>query len=202
MASLRDGDPQAYEVLWARHVASARRVAAQLAPLQAEDLVSETFLAVYDQVLVQGKGPTSAFRPYLFAVMRNTAARWHREGTRVIYDPAADVAMMEDGWTSIESQYESALLLDAFHALPTRWQRVLWLAEVESVGRPAIAAELGIGPNAVSALYRRARSGLRVEWLRAQIPVELRDDPDHAAAALPAVIAKKDSAARRHIAAH
>lgn len=176
LAALRDGDDHAYEVLWVRHVAVARRVAARLAPTQPDDLVSEAFLTIFDQVRIAGKGPTEAFRPYLLAVVRNIAARWHREGTHLVLDPDLDPIVDADAARTMEDEYDAALVLEAFRALPERWQRVLWLTEVESTRRPVIAADLGLRPNAVSALHRRARRGLRVQWLQQQIPADLRGD--------------------------
>jgi DNA-directed RNA polymerase specialized sigma24 family protein len=49
----------------------------------------------------------------------------------------------------------------AFRGLPVRWQRVLWQLEVEGRRPRELAVELGMTPNAVSALGKRARAGLR-----------------------------------------
>ncbi|MGW8484556.1 sigma-70 family RNA polymerase sigma factor [Microbacterium sp. NPDC055903] len=198
---LRAGDLEAYEALWVRHVAAARRVAARIAPLQADDLVSEAFLTVFEQIHTQGKGPTSAFRAYLFAVIRNTGARWYREGSKVVNDPDVDDVFEDENLAGLEREYDGAVLLDAFRALPDRWQRVLWLTEIEDTGRAQIAAELGIRPNAVSALHRRARSGLRLQWLLRQVPAELRVD-GHVGGELPAVIVGGNAFERRQLAGH
>ncbi|GGR17171.1 sigma-70 family RNA polymerase sigma factor [Agromyces mediolanus] len=188
LAALRDGDDAAYEALWVRHVDAARRAARRIAPLHADDLVSEAFLAIYDQVRVRGGGPVSSFRAYLFTIMRNTAARWHRTDAQFVATPDVDDTVEESGLRSLEREYDGALLLSAFRSLPNRWQRVLWLTEIENARRAEVAAELGIRPNALSALHGRARQGLRVQWLHHQIPEELRDDTGHVAHALPALI--------------
>ncbi|GAB3601297.1 RNA polymerase sigma factor [Microbacterium tumbae] len=202
VSALRGGQDRAYELLWIRHVAAARRAARRLAPMQAEDLVSEAFLTIYEQIRTRGKGPTSAFRAYLFAVIRNIAARWHRENALLVNDPDADVVSEDENLRNLEREYDGAILLDAFRALPDRWQRVLWLSEIQDVSRPVIAAELGIRPNAVSALHRRARSGLRVQWLLHQVPADLRADPDHVAAALPETIVGGSVQGRLALASH
>ena len=62
---------------------------------------------------------------------------------------------------------------------------MLWLAEVADASRSDIARELRIRPNAVSALQRRARSGLKFQWLSRQIPVALREETSHVARLLP-----------------
>lgn len=194
LAQLRAGESDAYAELWRRHSRSALRVARRLNPDRAEDLVSESFLAVYHQVTVTGNGPETAFRPYLFATIRNTAIRWGREANLVESDPDVDEIDFEDGLSVLEDEARATEVLEAFEALPERWQRVLWLTEVEEAKRADIASEFGIKPNAVSALYRRARTGLREQWLLTQIPADLRDSPEHIARMLPGIIVKRTSA--------
>ncbi|WP_337006535.1 MULTISPECIES: sigma-70 family RNA polymerase sigma factor [unclassified Microbacterium] len=188
VVALREGDAAAYEQLWVRHVGAAALVARRWAPTQADDLVSEAFLTVYDQIRHQGKGPTSSFRGYLFAVIRNIAARWYREGSRLVYDPDADLVVEDEPLGALERADEYVMLLHAFQELPARWQRILWLTDVENADRPLIAGDLGIRPNAVSSLHRRARQGLRLHWLRQHVPADLREDPAHVAADLPHAI--------------
>lgn len=191
---LRDGDQTAYTELWRKHVAAALRLGRRLTPEHAEDLASESFLAVYQQVAVLKAGPESSFRAYLFTTMRNTAIRWQNERNRVV--SVAELELFEQledtDETSplelLEKESTSAELLAAMNELPERWQRVLWLSEVQSASRSEIASDLGIRPNAVSALYRRARNGLRMNWLSLQIPPELREDTRHVAHLLPRLV--------------
>jgi RNA polymerase sigma factor (sigma-70 family) len=190
---LRDGDQTAYVALWTRHISAALRVARRLYPSRAEDLASESFLAVYQQVTVAGNGPRSAFRAYLFTTMRNTAVRWAKESDN--YDTVAEIERIDprDGLSVLEEDAASAELLAAFQALPERWQRALWLSEVENVARPQIAEEFGIRPNAVSQLLARARAGLSYQWLAQQVPAALRDDPGHVARLLPKYVTDLDA---------
>lgn len=188
---LREGDRSAYTELWQRHITAALRLGHLLLPSHSEDLVSDSFLAVYHQVAVVGGGPETAFRAYLFTVMRNTAMRWQNEGRKEVVTAELEVfeeltsAEGQDTLDLLEKESTSSELLEAMQLLPERWQRVLWLSEVEEASRKQIAADLGIRPNAVSALYRRARNGLRMNWLTIQIPAELRKDPAHVARLLP-----------------
>ncbi|MDQ0644564.1 sigma-70 family RNA polymerase sigma factor [Microbacterium murale] len=186
LSALRGGERDAYVALWTRHVNAALRYAGRLSPSRAEDLVSESFLAIYQQVTTTPKGPQFAFRSYLKAVMRNTAIRWSKDASQVV--DAVDVEQIDhrDALSVVETASAASELLSAFQELPERWQRVLWLAEVAEVGRPQIAEELGIKPNAVSALQRRARAGLKTNWLTRQIPLALREDESHVARLLPA----------------
>lgn len=193
LQNLRDGDQSAYVALWTRHMPAALRVAHRLYPSRAEDLASESFLAVYQQITVAGNGPSSAFRAYLFTTMRNTAIRWAKEGNS--YDTVAEIERIDprDGLSVLEEDVSSAELLAAFQALPERWQRALWLSEVENVPRPQIAEEFGIRPNAVSQLLGRARAGLSYHWLLEQVPPALRDDRAHAARLLPKYLTDPES---------
>lgn len=201
--AIRGGDAEAYAELWRRHVRAALRLAHRIAPGHADDLVSDAFLAVHHQLTVVGNGPHNAFRAYLFTTMRNTAMRWQKTAALVENDPDIDSIDYLDPSSILADRARSSELLDAFQSLPERWQRVLWLTEVQDAARPAIASELGIKPNAVSALYRRARTGLRLQWLIQQVPPELRDDRDHVAGLLPElVLRERTSMLPRRISMH
>lgn len=200
---LRGGDNTAYTALWVKHVDAALRVARRVTPGHAEDLVSEGFIALYQQIAIKKNGPDSAFRAYLFTVMRNISARWYREGRLV--DPVAEVETVaeDDALSRLEEKTDAEGMLIAFRALPERWQRVLWLVEVDEVSRPSIAQELGIKPNAVSVLYRRARTGLRLSWLEHQVPAWLRESPEHVAHRLPKLLmSRRPDSVPREIAIH
>ena len=185
LSALRAGDRDAYVGLWKRHVGPAYRYAERLYPSRADDLVSDSFLAIYQLVTTTDKGPEFAFRSYLKTVMRNTAIKWSKEGRQVAENAEYDRIDSRDALSIIETESNASDLYSAFQALPERWQRVLWMAEVAEAGRPEIAKELGIKPNAVSALQRRARTGLKFQWLSQQIPPALREDSAHAARLIP-----------------
>jgi len=203
LRAVRDGDGGAYEVLWQRHFDSALRYARHLYPSRAEDLVSESFLAIYQQVRTRQKGPDFAFRLYLRSVIRNTSVRWRRDAARVLDAEDLDEADPRDGLRHVERESESAEVLAAFGALPDRWQRVLWLSEVDQARRPEIARALGIKPNAVSALQRRARAGMKHQWLLQQVPASLRGDHAHVARLLPRHVAQpRNAALAAEVAAH
>ncbi|WP_424937094.1 MULTISPECIES: sigma-70 family RNA polymerase sigma factor [Bacteria] len=203
LGEVRAGDRRAYESLWRRHSHSAHRYALHLFPSRADDLVSESFLVVYQTVTRAGKGPEFAFRPYLKAVMRNTAIRWQKEMDHLTDDEDVEQIDPRDGLSIVEQQASAGDVLAALQELPDRWQRVLWLAEIAEVGRGEIARELGIKPNAVSALQRRARSGLKYQWLLRQIPVGLRDDSAHVARLIPRYLTEPgDTAVSAEVAAH
>ncbi|WP_136708561.1 sigma-70 family RNA polymerase sigma factor [Agromyces sp. H66] len=164
----RRGDRAAYAELWRRHAASARTVARSYSSLDADDLVAESFTKIYDAIL-GGGGPTSAFRPYLFTTLRNTAASWGRgrrettlETLESLEDPASSEAATLDA-------LDRSTTAQAFRSLPTRWQEVLWYSEVEGMGPQQIAPLVGMSANATAALAYRAREGLRQAWIRVHL---------------------------------
>lgn len=203
LRAVRGGDGGAWGLLWHRHHDAALRYARRLYWSRAEDLVSESFLAIYQQLRTGDSGPESSFRAYLKTVMRNTSARWHADAGRVLDAEDVDQVDPRDGLRHVERESGSADVLAAFGALPARWQRVLWLSEVDQAGRPVIARELGITPNAVSALQRRARAGMKYQWLLRQVPTGLRADAAHVARLLPQHVAHpRNAALAAEVAAH
>ena len=71
---------------------------------------------------------------------------------------------------------EHALISRAFTSLPERWRTVLWQVEVEGERPAAVAPSFGLSPNAMAALARRAREGLRAAYLQAHLTAEASED--------------------------
>lgn len=165
----RKGQSDAFAVLWKRHAAPGRAVAQGCSSgIDPDDIVAESFTKIFNSIQ-EGKGPTSAFRAYLFTTIRNTAASWgrsSREASSDVLDELADPTTLEDASLAA---LDLGLTASAFRSLPTRWQEALWYSEVESMSAQQIAPLLGMKPNAVSALTFRAREGLRQAWIQAHI---------------------------------
>jgi RNA polymerase sigma factor (sigma-70 family) len=161
---VRNGDTAVFGVLWTRHNRPARAAAAAItSTFDADDIVAESFVRILDAMRA-GVGPTHAFRPYLYATIRSTAARWGRQRREI---PIEHAETIEDDRFSEESNriaIDRALSTDALKTLPTRWQQALWYSEVEEMSASEIAPLLGMTPNAVAALTYRARDGLRKAW--------------------------------------
>ena len=81
----RASDPAAYAVLYQRHVVAARGLARRLmhGRAEADDAVAEAFARVLAQ-LKRGKGPDSAFRPYLLTTVRRVACDRSRAEARLV----------------------------------------------------------------------------------------------------------------------
>jgi len=204
MAS-RASDSAAYAVLYQRHVVAARGLARQLVRgrAEADDVVAESFARVLAQ-LKRGRGPDSAFRPYLLTTVRRVAYdRLRAEGKLVIsgemeaFDPGvpfADPALAD---------LERTMISRAYASLPERWRAVLWHTEIEGARPAEVAALLGLTANGVAALAYRAREGLRQAYLQMHLSGVARGECRPTAAKLGAYVrgglAKRETAA---VAAH
>ena len=87
--AVRDGDPDAYGELFARHEAVARRVAARSGGAgETDDVVAVGFACVLLQ-LRAGRGPTESVRAYLLTGVRHEAGRRAASARRC--EPVAEV---------------------------------------------------------------------------------------------------------------
>ncbi|WP_223693503.1 sigma-70 family RNA polymerase sigma factor [Leifsonia poae] len=165
----RTGDTDAYSELWRRHSAAGLAVArTHTSTFDADDLVAESFARIF-QAIAAGGGPTTAFRPYLFTTIRNTAAGWGRKRRDISIDNADE---LEDPRFTEEAELaalDGSLAVVAFRSLSKEWQEVLWYSEVEGLAPRDIAPLVGRSPNATAALAYRAREGLRQAWVQAHV---------------------------------
>ncbi|MEN3537938.1 sigma factor [Microbispora sp. ZYX-F-249] len=164
LEAVRGGDTAAFGTLYRRHSAAARSLARRIAQSEdaVEDLLAETFARVLE-VVRQGGGPASAFRPYLLASLRRYAATG-----------VADLADGDSLYVDPElAGLERSPLARAYRSLPERWRALLWHVEIEG-GSPADAGPLiGLSGRAAADLTRRARRGLREAYVR----LHLEDGP-------------------------
>ncbi|QGN58970.1 RNA polymerase sigma factor [Nostocoides sp. HKS02] len=169
----REGDERAVVELWTRHypaaLTTARRVARQ--PRDAEELASDAFSGML-AALSSGGGPTGSVRAYLLTSVRNGVT------TRARRANASDILTDEDSVLEnaarvppdpVAAAGELGLMREAFATLPTRWQHVLWRTAVDHESNIAVATELGVSANAVAALARRARQGLRAAYVQVHV---------------------------------
>ncbi|CAN5349531.1 hypothetical protein BH11ACT3_BH11ACT3_07370 [soil metagenome] len=166
--SARSGDTSAFAELWRRHFRSAARVARQFTSIDADDLVSEAYVRIYQRVLAGG-GPTGAFRPYLYTTIRNLASTWGAASRDVQVDMIEDFEDDRIPDDPATWALDRTLTASAFRTLPERWQTVLWYTEVEGMDPHEVAPLMGMTANGVAALSYRAREGLRKAWLQAHV---------------------------------
>lgn len=173
LTAVRNGDSAAFAELYERHRGAALAVARMHSRNEsdAQDLVSEAFTRVLG-LLREGKGPREFLRAYLVTAVSRLAADRANELTRTRPEdpqpngPLDRVELFDD---TVVRQVDSAVVARAFASLPERWQEILWYLEVEGRRPRQVAGVVGAQPNAVSALGKRAREGLRAAYVQEHV---------------------------------
>jgi RNA polymerase sigma factor (sigma-70 family) len=196
----RRGDRAAFAELYGRHRAVARRVALAVCRRgDPDDLVSEAFEKVFAAVR-RNRGPTEAFRAYLFVTLRRLAARQRAHARDEPVDEVPEPVMAEQSGDLDPS--ERHLITKAFEALPDRWQTVLWHTTVEGRHPREVGRAVGMSSNAVSALAYRARERLRQEYLQAHLQTAPRPECEPHRSSLAAYVrnglGRRDRTRTRH----
>ncbi|MBT2530731.1 sigma-70 family RNA polymerase sigma factor [Arthrobacter sp. ISL-48] len=133
--------------------------------LVAEEITAQAFVKILAAIKA-GKGPVGPFRPYLYRSIRTCAAdHWVRARREQSTDELPETGVEDPGLARVEDAWDMQLAARALASLPERWQRAIWHADVEGLRPRQLAPVLGIAANAVSALLRRARTGLREAYL-------------------------------------
>lgn len=165
VTTARSGDKDAFDELYRRHAAAARRTArAMLGSRQeADDVVADAFVGVM-RAIDAGTGPRDNFRAYLMACVRNGCKMTWRSKRSLPKDPAA----FDDGslvFEDPERYVEAGIVAAAFSSLSPCWQQTLWLTAVEGKGTDEVARQLRRAPSAVPALALRAREAFAEAYL-------------------------------------
>jgi RNA polymerase sigma factor (sigma-70 family) len=188
LARVRAGEDTAYGELFSRHADAVRRFSLRHVrePAEADDLTAETFFRVL-QAIRRGSGPTDHVRTYLLTVARRVAWEWSGRRRDVPVDDEELNRRVEPYADATAQRAEYTLIGRAFTSLPERWRTVLWQVEVEGERPSAVAPLFGLSANAMSALARRAREGLRAAYLQAHLA------DDHGEQSCASVLAKLGS---------
>ncbi|MEV8338632.1 sigma-70 family RNA polymerase sigma factor [Leucobacter sp. NPDC077196] len=170
---VRAGDPSAFALLWQRHSRAGRTAARHMSSAShADDILSEAYLRIFELVLT-GRGPRGAFRPYLYRTIRSIAAdRW--SSPEESSDDLDHVPDLTEAGPWEDGAFDRNAAARAFGSLNERWQAVLWYTEVEGMPPREVAKILGLSANAVSALAKRAREALQSAWVEVHVDRELR----------------------------
>jgi RNA polymerase sigma-70 factor (ECF subfamily) len=162
----REGDEAAFAALVEEHAAPLFRFfrARGADEHDAEDLVQETFLKLYEAR--RRYDPAYAFRTWLFTVGRRCqVSRWRRERRRVRLPAAAGAALeaAPDRSAVVEAAGVARLWTRARQALPERQYEALWLRYGEELPMAEVAAVMEITEGNARVLLHRARAGLQRE---------------------------------------
>lgn len=158
--AVRSGDMGAAEALYVRHHEAVLRAARRISnPGVAEDLTAEAFAKVV-AALVAGRGPDHALRAYLVMTVRHLFIDSLRKGAREVLVDDDEGALDRTQPDAADHVVERSVLLEVLAELPARWREVLWRSIVLEEPLAAVAATMGLSPNAAAQLSFRARAGL------------------------------------------
>ncbi|MEU2611009.1 RNA polymerase sigma factor [Micromonospora sp. NPDC007271] len=167
VARARAGDLEAYELLVARHTASAYRTAVLLgAGPDAEDVIQEAFVKGYRN-LSRYRGESS-FRSWLLAIVGNETRNLHRSRSRrdglVLRAAAADPASEVTGDTAVETVLAGErreALVRALRRLPVRDREVIVCRFFLDLSEEETVTMLGWPRGTVKSRTARALAKLR-----------------------------------------
>ncbi|WP_129783858.1 sigma-70 family RNA polymerase sigma factor [Promicromonospora panici] len=168
LADFRAGQERAFAELYARHHRTAAGVARHVIGRgpAVDDVVAESFTSLLTAVR-RGGGPSSNVRSYLLTTVRNTAIGFLRAQQKAVPAEAEVVDRPHHDRDELTAADDDHRVRRAFAEMPARWRRVLWYVDVHELPPAQVGPLLGVSPNAVSSLARRARQRLRREYLQA-----------------------------------
>ena len=165
----REGDREAFDELYQRHHHELARYARGLSRRLlhrdlGEDMVAEAIRKTL-HAMDNGNGPTDSFLMYAYACVRAVVYTHARRQQ----DESLD-ALHDAGVESSDEALERIAARQAFSTLPQRWQQVLWATKVAGLSACELGEKLGITANSAAVLSSRAREGLRIAYVRTQLP--------------------------------
>ena len=173
----RDDRKRRFEMLALPHLDAAYNLARWLAgnPTDAEDVVQDAYLRAFHYFdSFQGGN----FRVWLLTIVRNSFMNWVKENrsTRLAFHAEPPTGETEETLWGQHPRDPEAMLLDSIDSqtltrlmerLPTEYQEVLLLREVEDLAYKDIAEVTGLPIGTVMSRLSRARLALRRLWLAA-----------------------------------
>ncbi|MEU5908801.1 RNA polymerase sigma factor [Micromonospora sp. NPDC047527] len=163
----RAGDLEAYDLLVARHTASAYRTAVLLgAGSDSEDVIQEAFVKAY-RSLVRYRGDSS-FRSWLLAIVANETRNLHRSRNRrdglvlraAAASPASGIAG-DDAVDAVLAGERRVMLVGALRQLPERDREVIVCRFLLDLSEEETVAMLGWPRGTVKSRTSRALAKLR-----------------------------------------
>lgn len=150
------GDETAFEALYERHALSAWRLSYAITGTRSDAVavVSDSFARTFT-ALRAGRAAQTSFRTLLLQTVRHQAidAR-NAHGDK----PPA-----------FQASERTLVLATAFASLPERWKSALWLRQVEGIDPADLAPIVDLDVDATNQIVKRARRGLREQFVRADL---------------------------------
>lgn len=190
LRAVREGDTAAFGELYERHRGAALAVARMHSrnDADAQDLVSEAFTRVL-ALLREGKGPREFLRAYVVTAVSRLAADRANDLTRTRPEDRSRT----DRWTV----WSSSTTPWCARWMPPWWpgpsppspsggRRCCGTSRWSSSRPRQVAPVVGVQPNAVSALGKRAREGLRAAYVQEHVSAQALEDCERYASQLGA----------------
>jgi RNA polymerase sigma factor (sigma-70 family) len=171
MDRVRAGDRDAFGELYGRYrrLGYATALSLGVSAADADDVVAEAFLQIFDALLERGRS-VETFGAYLATSVRHGVYRRHRLGKRLkLTDRVEDLDSAQQFADTSVTSFERATLARAFDSLPSRWREILFYTLVRGWKPSQAAPRMGLSANAAAALGLRAREGLRQAYLQAHL---------------------------------
>jgi RNA polymerase sigma factor (sigma-70 family) len=165
--------------LWVDHAPAVFAFLRARGSHEPEDLTSEVFLAVFDQ-LDRFRGGEAEFRTFVFTIayrrlvdeLRRRSKRGHHEEWSDELDARRSPSAEHEAMDRMTDASTRALL----DGLPPDQRNVMVLRIIADLTVDQIAEILGKRPGAVKALQRRALESLRKKFSKGRTPAGPRDD--------------------------
>lgn len=159
VASIRGGEPAAFEALYDRHAAELLSFCLYMlgSHHDAEDAVQASFASAYRALRVDDR--SVKLRPWLFTIARNECVSLLRK-RRPTAELNGEPALTGDPVRRLELRDEIQAMLQDMRALPEHERAALVLAEVHGLSQRDIGSVLDVRPEQVKAYVYQARSNL------------------------------------------
>lgn len=158
------GAPWASTTLWREYSGSVAGFARARGAREPDDLTSEVFLAVFEQ-LQSFSGSESEFRAFIFSIayrrLVDELRQRSRRGESVSWRPELDSRSSPSAEVAASERLQDASVLSILDSLPVDQRNVMVLRIVSDLTIEQISEVLGKKPGAVKALQRRALDSLR-----------------------------------------
>lgn len=150
----RDGDPSAFERLYARYRRMVHAIVlSRVPPRDADDLVQDVFLTAMQKL--GALRDESAFAGWLATIARNRAIGSHRGAVELV---ALDEHVLRGAQ---EEESEARRVLAAIQSLPDAYRETLLMRLVEGMTGPEIARQTGLTEGSVRVNLHRGMKLLR-----------------------------------------
>jgi RNA polymerase sigma factor (sigma-70 family) len=179
LLAAQSGAPWACTNLWVDHAPAVTAFLRARGSSEPEDLTSEVFLAVFDQ-LDRFRGDESAFRTFVFSIayrrLVDELRRRSRRGVHEEWSAESDSRRSPSAEQEAHERMADASARALLDELPPDQRNVMVLRIIADLTVDQVAEILGKRPGAVKALQRRALESLRKKFSTGRTPAGASGD--------------------------